>query len=176
MAVDPLKNVYLVGPRASGKSTLGRMLAEALGRPFVDLDEAFVDHVGRSIAQVVEAEGWERFRELETEVLRDVAEAGGQVVATGGGAVLKAPNREILGHGVVVYLQADAEAVVERLMAELKPEQRPALTGMSLEDEVRKTVLEREPYYMACAHLIAPQRPLEELCGRIAAELKAWRP
>lgn len=175
MALDPLKNVYLVGPRASGKSTLGRMLAKALGRPFVDLDEAFVDRVGRTIAEVVEDEGWERFRELETEVLGGVADAGGHVVATGGGAVLKATNREILGRGVVVYLQADAEAVVARLLAELKPEQRPALTDLSLEDEVRKTVLEREPYYMACAHLIAPQRPLEELCERIAAELKAWQ-
>ena len=175
MALDPLKNVYLVGPRASGKSTLGRMLAQALGRPFVDLDEAFVERVGRTIAEVVEADGWERFRELETEVLQGVSGAGGQVVATGGGAVLKAPNRELLGRGVVVYLQADAEAVVARLLAELKPDQRPALTDLSLEDEVRKTVLEREPYYLACAHLIAPQRPLEELCGRIAVELKAWK-
>jgi shikimate kinase len=175
MAVSAEKNIYLVGPRACGKTTIGRMLAKALGRPFMDLDEEFVETTGRTIADVVETEGWDSFRELETAVLAAVAETPGNVVATGGGAVLKARNRELLSGGVVVYLQTDPEKVVERLMAELKPEQRPALTELSLEDEVRKTVLDREPYYMAVAHLVAPDRPLEELAERLAQELKDWQ-
>jgi shikimate kinase len=103
-----------------------------------------------------------------------VAETPGNVVATGGGVVLKARNRELLTQGVVVYLQADPDKVVARLMAELMPEQRPALTDLSLEEEVRKTVQDREPYYLAVAQLIAPDRPLEELVGRLAEELAAW--
>lgn len=174
MAVPADKNIYLVGPRACGKTTIGRMLATALGRPFVDLDEEFVENTGRTIADVVETEGWEGFRELETAVLAAVAETPGNVVATGGGVVLKARNRELLAGGVVIYLQTDPEKVVERLMEELKPVQRPALTNLSLEDEVRKTVLEREPYYLAVAQLVAPDRPLEELAERLAGELKAW--
>ncbi len=174
MAVAQDKNIYLVGPRASGKTTIGRMIAERLGRPFVDLDEAFVRVTGRTIAQVVEAEGWESFRELEAQVLDGVAATPGHVVATGGGVVLKAVNRATLGKGVVVYLQADPEKVVARLMAELKPEQRPALTGLSLEDEVRRTVAERDPYYMSCAHMIAPEAPLEVLAERISRELEDW--
>lgn len=171
----PVKNVYLIGPRACGKTTVGRALAEALGRPFVDLDEAFVEHTGRTIAQVVEAEGWETFRELETRVLEAVAETPGRIVATGGGVVLKAANRETLARGIVVYLQTDPEKVVARLLADLLPEQRPALTDLSLEDEVRRTVAEREPYYRACAHLFAPDRPLEELVERLVGEIRAWK-
>ena len=175
MAVSPEKNIYLVGPRACGKTTLGRMLAKELGRPFLDLDEQFAIRTGSTIARVVEAQGWEHFRELEHEVLAWAAADPWHVVATGGGVVLKAANRELLKRGVTVYLQADPEKVVARLMAELLPEQRPALTDLSLEQEVRKTVLEREPYYMAVAHLTAPDRPLEELLERIARELRAWR-
>lgn len=175
MAVSPDKNIYLVGPRACGKTTIGRMIAEKLGRPFMDLDEEFVETTGRTIADVVETEGWEGFRELETSVLAAVSETPGNVVATGGGAVLKARNRELLAQGVVVYLQADPEKVVARLMAELLPEQRPALTDLSLEDEVRRTVAEREPYYMAVAHVVAPERPQEELAERLARELTDWR-
>ena len=171
----PLKNVYLIGPRACGKTTLGRRLAKALDRPFVDLDQAFVDRNGRTIAQVVEAEGWEGFRALESKVLAAVADTPGQIVATGGGTVLKAANREVLAKGVVVYLQTDPNKVVSRLMTELLPEQRPALTKLSLEAEVRRTVTEREPYYRACAHLMAPDKPLEELLERLTGELKAWK-
>jgi len=174
MAVSPDKNIYLVGPRASGKTTLGRAIACALGRPFLDLDEEFTITTGRTIAEVVESEGWEGFRDLETAVLAAVAETPGSVVATGGGVVLKARNRELLVQGVTVYLQTDAEKVVARLMAELLPEQRPALTDLSLEDEVRKTVQEREPYYLSVAHLIAPDRPIEELTERLTKELKDW--
>lgn len=174
MAVSPDKNIYLVGPRACGKTTIGRMLAGKLGRPFMDLDEEFAETTGRTIADVVETEGWESFRELETAVLAAVAETPGNVVATGGGVVLKARNRELLQGGVVVYLQTDAEKVVARLMEELKPEQRPALTSLSLEDEVRKTVLEREPYYMAVATLIAPDRPAHVLAEELAAKLAEW--
>jgi shikimate kinase len=174
MAVSPQKNIYLVGPRACGKTSVGRMLAEALKRPFMDLDEEFMETTGRTIADVVETEGWEGFRELETAVLAAVAETPGNVVATGGGVVLKARNRELLAEGVVVYLQTDPEKVVARLMEELMPEQRPALTDLSLEDEVRKTVRDREPYYLAVAQLIAPDRPIEELTERLASELMAW--
>ena len=174
MAVSPDKNIYLVGPRACGKTTVGRRLAQALSRPFMDLDEEFTHTTGRTIADVVESEGWDSFRELETAVLAAVAETPGNVVATGGGAVLKARNRELLGQGVTVYLQADPEKVVARLMEELLPEQRPALSNLSLEDEVRKTVQDREPYYLACAHLVAPDRPLEELVERLTQELENW--
>jgi shikimate kinase len=174
MAVSQDKNIYLIGPRASGKTTLGRMLATELERPFLDLDEEFLQSTGRTIAEVVETEGWESFRDLETSVLASIAGTPGHVVATGGGVVLKARNRELLIEGVVIYLQTDPEKVVARLMEELLPEQRPALTDLALEDEVRKTVQERDPYYLACAHLIAPDLPLEELAERITEELLEW--
>lgn len=174
MALKPDKNVYLIGPRACGKTTLGRMLAKRLERPFVDLDEAFVRHTGKTVAQVVETEGWEGFRALESEVLANEADTGGKVVATGGGVVLKEPNRRVLAKGVVIYLQADPERVVATLLAELNPDQRPALTDLPLEEEVRRTLTEREPFYLACAHFVAPERPLEEQLERLEGELARW--
>ena len=174
MALKPDKNVYLIGPRACGKTTLGRMLAKRLDRPFVDLDEAFVSRTNRTVAQVVEAEGWEGFRALESEVLASEAETGGKVVATGGGVVLKEPNRRVLAKGVVIYLQADPDRVVATLVAELNPDQRPALTDLPLEEEVRRTLAEREPFYLACAQFVAPERPLDEQLERLVGELERW--
>ncbi|MBF0480238.1 MAG: shikimate kinase [Desulfovibrionaceae bacterium] len=168
----PEKNIFLVGPRASGKTSLGKILAGRLGRPFVDLDAVFAERAGQSIKELVEAEGWERFREIETEVLRFVCATPGQVVATGGGAALKDENRELMRAGVALYLQSTPERLIARLRAELNEAQRPDLTGAGLEDEVRAVLLEREPVYLAMADAVLPDRELAEMAE---AALKALR-
>jgi len=156
-------NIFLIGPRASGKTTFGQRFAARLGRPFVDLDAAFVDKYGESIAALVARDGWDAFREAEAAVLADVATRTGQVVATGGGVVLLPQNREILARGRVFYLQAHPDRLAERLLADLNAEQRPKLTEMGLKEEIITTLAEREPLYLACAHVCLPERPIEEL-------------
>lgn len=162
----PRKNIYLIGPRASGKTTLGRLLAEDLERPFVDTDQLFVERREESISALVEREGWDRFREIESEILADVAGQEGLVVATGGGIVLAQANRERLVKGYVVYLQADPETLIARLAADLEPDKRPALTEMNFADEVRRTLAERDPVYMSLAHILLPDAPVEELAAK----------
>ncbi|KUG29037.1 shikimate kinase i [hydrocarbon metagenome] len=166
MAVTTPHNIYLVGPRASGKTSLGRLLAERLERPFLDLDEVFRESRGESIAALVAREGWERFREIERDILAETAATPGRVVATGGGAVLLPENRKVLARGVVVYLQADPERLAERLLADFKPDQRPNLTGLELAEEIKATLAEREPLYLGAAHVILPEAPLELLVDR----------
>jgi len=156
-------NIFLIGPRASGKTTLGRELAARLGRPFVDLDAFFGTRYGESIAALVAREGWEAFRDAETCVLRDVAATPGHVVATGGGVVLREENRRILAKGYVIYLQVRPERLAERLLADPNEAQRPSLTGRGLQEEITTVLAEREPLYLALAHAVLAEQPLDAL-------------
>jgi shikimate kinase len=156
-------NIYLIGPRASGKTTLGRQLAQRLGRPFVDLDARFVETCGETIAELVAREGWDAFRQAEADILAQTAKEKGLVAATGGGVVLLPQNRALLSRGVVLYLQAHPDRLAERLVADLNPEQRPNLTELGLREEIVATLAEREPLYFSLAHACLPERPIDEL-------------
>lgn len=161
----PGANLFLVGLRASGKSTVGRRAAKALGRTFVDTDTLLEAKAGKSIADFVASEGWEAFRALETQVLAGVCETPGQVVATGGGIVLAKENRRLLkGCGKVFYLLAPLPTLLARLQASPGADQRPALTDLSAQDEMRAMFVEREPLYMEVADFIlAAEHPLDEV-------------
>ncbi|MFW5489199.1 MAG: shikimate kinase AroL [Desulfovibrio sp.] len=167
-------NVYLVGLRASGKTTLGKMLAERLGRSFVDTDELCVQQAGMTIAELVQAQGWDGFRELEAKVVRQVGETSGQVVATGGGVVLRDENRDVLRDtGRVFYLMADPGLLAGRLAKDPNEAQRPALTDMDLRQELAATLTEREPLYMGVANFILQAgAPLESLVEDVLEKLK----
>lgn len=164
-------NIYLIGPRASGKTTLGRLLAERLDRPFLDLDEEFRRTRGETIAALVAREGWERFREIERDILAGTAKTPGRVVATGGGVVLLAENRKILARGIVIYLQTDPGRLAARLTADFNPGQRPSLTGLELAQEITTTLAEREPLYLGAAHVILPEAPPAQLADQAVKAL-----
>ncbi|MEA4857303.1 MAG: shikimate kinase [Solidesulfovibrio sp.] len=168
------RNIYLIGPRASGKTTLGRLLAERLGRPFADLDARFVEIHGESIAALVARDGWEAFRLAEAAIMAEIGKETGLVVATGGGAVLMPENRAVLARGLVFYLQAQPERLAERLMADMLEAQRPRLTELGLREEITATLAEREPLYLACAHACLPERGPEELLDMALRALAAW--
>lgn len=168
-------NIYLIGPRASGKTTLGKALAERLERPFLDLDAAFVDKHGETIAAMVERDGWDAFRRAEAAILAETGKTKGLVVATGGGVVLMSENRDVLSRGLVFYLQAHPDRLAERLMADLNEEQRPKLTELGLRDEIMATLAEREPLYLACAHACLPERSPEELLDFALRAIAMWR-
>lgn len=149
--------IYLIGARASGKTTTGLLLADALGYPFIDLDHFLCDNAGKSIAAIVEEEGWSAFRQLESQSLRKAcasADGGNLVVATGGGVVLEANNRAFMrASGKVVWLNADCDVILSRLEKEPLPGQRPSFTGRPLSEETREMVIARGPIYRDCCHL-----------------------
>ena len=103
--------IVLVGMPGSGKSSAGRQVARRFGLPFVDSDHEIEQQIGMSIREYFETQGEQAFRDLETALLRRVAESGEQIVlSTGGGALLREENREILRqHGTVLYLRASPE-------------------------------------------------------------------
>ncbi|WPS27274.1 shikimate kinase AroL [Klebsiella aerogenes] len=144
--------IFLIGPRGCGKTTIGHALARALRFQFSDTDHRLQAHEKRTVAEIVQKEGWERFRELETLSLKAVT-LPDTVIATGGGIILAERNRLFMReNGIVIYLQASVNALIERLEAYPQAEQRPTLTGKPVREEVGEVLAQREALYRETAH------------------------
>jgi shikimate kinase len=168
-------NLYLIGFRCTGKTTVGRLLARRLEWPFVDTDEEIVRQAGRSVLQIVRQEGWDRFREMESEAVRIVTSADRQVVATGGGVVLREQNAQRMRDtGVIVWLRATPETIRDRILLDLNSiGQRPGLTVQGPHDEVEGVLTERIPVYESVTsfHVDTDDRSPEKVCEIILEEL-----
>lgn len=138
--------VVLIGVRAAGKTTVGRLLATELVLPFHDSDEEVERRAGRSVAVLLAAG---ELREREQEVLAELLGGGPAVIATGGGAVLWEGFEAALAGWLVAWLDASTEVLAERIAAD--PAKRPSLTGGAPEREVEAVVRERAPRYARCA-------------------------
>jgi shikimate kinase len=143
----------LVGMPGSGKSTVGRQLANRLRVPFVDLDQELEKTLGCSIRQFFETEGEARFRDVESRALAQVvAEPGGMVLSTGGGAVLRPENRALLRQfGNVMYLRASPEDIFRRVRHDRT---RPLLQVDNPQARLRELYAQRDALYRDCAHFI----------------------
>ena len=149
------RNLVLIGGRACGKTSVGQALAQALQRPFVDLDQVLVAEAERSIAEIVAAEGWPGFRRREKDLVARLSARPGQVLAPGGGVVLDLENVALLReHGLVIWLYADPATLRQRLRQDQgSRDYRPSLTGADPGTEMERVLAEREPLYRASAHL-----------------------
>ena len=147
-------SIVLIGARGSGKSTIGRRLADKLWQKFIDVDERIVAKAGKNIREIFEQDGEAEFRRLETEVMREVMPLGEHVIALGGGTLMREENRALLkaaGHKVV-YLKCDAEELHQRIQADPQTAStRPSLTqyGGGIE-EIEHLLEVREPVYRQC--------------------------
>lgn len=144
-------SIVLIGYRGSGKSTIGRKLADRLWQPFVDTDEMIVREAGKSIKEIFEAEGETRFRDIEADVVREVSAFREHVIALGGGALIREDNRKLLkdaGHKVV-YLKCEPDVLFQHIHADPESAKtRPALTPLrGTPEEIRNVLAEREPIY-----------------------------
>lgn len=145
----------LIGYRGTGKSTVGRILAERLGRPFHDADQELEKRLGMTVSSVFQTLGEPAFRDQEALILEELLVERNAVVATGGGVVLREANRSRLGaFGIVVWLMADAHVLARRLLVdEVSGAVRPALTPLGTLDEIAAVLFERTPLYRATADL-----------------------
>ena len=164
--------LFLVGMPGSGKSTVGRQLARRLGLPFFDSDTLVEQRLGCSIREFFAREGEAAFRDVEEQVISDLAGGADAVVATGGGAVLREANRRRMREGGhVIYLRSSPEELHRRLRHDT---QRPLLQVADPLGTLRSLHAERDPLYRETAHFhIETGRPsVPTLVNMIAMQLE----
>lgn len=142
-----------MGYRGSGKTTIGRRLADQLWQSFVDVDDLIVKSAGKSIKEIFEHNGEDAFRDLEEKAVKEAIGMSEHVVALGGGSVLRQANRDAIKASgrKVIYLHCTPTELHKRISADPQTAaMRPSLThlGGSVE-EIEKLLAEREPLYRA---------------------------
>ncbi|MEW6245716.1 MAG: shikimate kinase [Nitrospirota bacterium] len=165
-------NIVLIGYRGTGKSTVGKILATRLGRELVSTDAEVVKRVKLAIPEIVQRFGWEHFRDLESEVCRDLWGKDDLIIDTGGGAILRQQNVDVLKkNGTLFWLTAEVPTIARRIGGD---PQRPSLTGTkSFTEEIQEVLEQRLPKYQAAAdHVIATEgRTVEEVVASILARV-----
>ncbi len=156
------RRIYLIGFMGSGKSFTGRRLAEALGLPFLDLDDYLEERAGRTIYRLFEEEGEAAFREMEAAALRATERFSAAVIACGGGTPCFGDNMEWMNaHGMTIYLETPAALLVDRLLGEM--DHRPLLRGLDragLRRYIEEKLEQRAPYYRRASVIV------EQAAGR----------
>ena len=169
-------NILLIGYRCTGKTTVGKALAERLGRTFADTDRMVAELSGMTIARMVESHGWPFFREREHEALALACAKKNQVVATGGGIVLDGRNRRIMENsGNAVWLTASEKSIQQRMRDDAATaDSRPSLTDQGLLEEIESVLAERKPLYEEASDLVidTDRKTVEDICDRIIKVLR----
>jgi shikimate kinase len=146
------RNIFLIGPMGAGKSTIGRHLADELHLEFFDSDQEIEKRTGADIAWIFDIEGEEGFRAREENVINDLPDKQGIVLATGGGSVVsKAVRNRLSARGIVVYLQTTIDKQVARTQ---RDKRRPLLQNDDPEAVLRRLAEERNPMYEDAADYV----------------------
>lgn len=167
-----LNNVFLVGPMGAGKTTIGRLLAEELGKTFYDSDQVIEERAGADIAWIFDVEGEEGFRVRERNVIEELCALDNIVLATGGGAILAEQNRKHLRkRGLVVFLRATIAQQVERTRRDQK---RPLLRNSDDPKAKLMSLMDiREPLYKEVADIsvMTSRRSPRAVCTEILEQI-----
>lgn len=170
--------IALIGFRATGKTLVGKTLAQKLRWPFIDMDVQLTTAFGQDIDAYVRSHGWESFRDAESDLLKTLVARERCVVSTGGGIIERATNREILAeHFVVIWLRAAPETIQTRLQQDpLTSANRPPLTHLPMEKEILEVLQRRTPLYEESADLVldADSATPQELVSRVEAFLERF--
>lgn len=163
--------ICLTGFMGSGKTAVGKALAERLSLPFLDMDERIEKRTGMTVEEIFEREGEEAFRRLEQEEVEATKGIKEAVIALGGGAVVSERTRRLLDQNfLVLWLWTRKETILERLYSDHK---RPLLKG-DKEKAIEELLQRRIPLYAMCAHMVVPTdgKSPEQVAERIIKELK----
>ena len=167
-------NIFLVGPMGAGKSTIGRLLAQQLGLEFIDTDKEIEDRLGVDIPWIFDMEGEQGFRDREQDVLEELSQRQGVLLATGGGVVTREPNRRALAsRGCVVYLNTSLDEQVRRTDRDRR---RPLLNTDDPAAVLARLYQERDPLYREVADFTvktdrrSPKAVVGEICQLLQSQ------
>lgn len=169
-------NIFLVGPMGSGKSTIGRQLAKALKRPFFDSDKEIEKRTGVTISWIFEMEGEEGFRQREQQIIAELTAKQNIVLATGGGAILKEENRNLLkSRGSVVYLSSSVEQLYRRTA---KDKSRPLLQTDDPKKQIATLLAKRDPLYKSVADVVirTAKQSIQKTVSHVIKKLESLEP
>ncbi|RCS41222.1 shikimate kinase [Bremerella cremea] len=149
------RNLALIGYRGTGKSHVARLLAARLEWQAIDADDWVETQAGKSIAEIFQASGEAGFRDLETAAVRELTTGEQQILAMGGGVILREENRQLLNqHCFTVWLTASPAIIAKRLGQDPSTQaRRPSLTGKSPLEEIEEVLNARLPLYKQCANV-----------------------
>jgi len=175
-----VSKIYLVGFMGAGKSTVGDRLADRLEFEFRDLDEMIEGRTGKTIPQIFRDDGEDRFRELETETLREQSQSSKPLIlATGGGVPANEKNRRILEEsGTTIYLDVDFDVIYERVQ---EGEHRPLVPdGEEAYDQLRSLWEDRQSCYREADFVVSlsdesPETVVRELQNRLSNSIEGTR-
>lgn len=148
------RNIFLIGPMGAGKTTIGKQLAEILKLDFIDSDQELERRTGAPIDWIFDIEGEDGFRKREEDVIEELTQSQGIVLATGGGAIVSDKSRNFLAaRGVVVYLETSIEQQLERTR---RDKRRPLIQNDNPKEVLEQLMTERETLYTEIADLTVP--------------------
>ena len=172
VAQDKAKSIVFVGMMGAGKTAIGRVLADRLGRRFVDSDDAIEDAANLKISEIFEQYGEPFFRQKEAQVIQRLLEDEPIVLATGGGAFVNAPTRDLIGRlGFSIWLTVPIDVLWSRVKDKTH---RPLLQIENPEEALKNLATERNPSYALadCNIEVPKQATIDEACDLVEAKLR----
>jgi len=161
------RNIILIGPMGSGKSTIGNIIARRLHREFQDSDHFIEQRTGVDIARIFDVEGEQGFRDRESNALNELLRANDRVIATGGGSILREENRQLLKQkGYIIFLDTSVNQQMHRLRRDKK---RPLLQTENPRERLETLLAERRPIYLDLADLAV--KTDKRVARRLAADI-----
>ena len=161
------RNIILIGPMGSGKSTIGNIIAKRLRRDFQDSDHFIEKRTGVDIARIFDIEGEQGFRDRESSALNELLSENNRVIATGGGSVLRLENQQLLKQkGYIVFLDTTVNQQMQRLRRDKK---RPLLQTRNPRERLESILAERRPIYLDLADLAV--KTDKRMARRLAADI-----
>lgn len=159
-------NIVLIGYRGTGKSVVGTLLGKQLGMPCIGMDAKIVEKAGMKIPEIVEKYGWPGFRDMESEVARELSELDNIIIDTGGGVIERPENIKALQkNSLIFWLKASVDKIISRIQ---EGAERPALTsGKTFTEEVKEVLERRIPKYKSAAQY---EIDTDELTSKQVAE------